>query len=326
MSRFPLWLMPLPLLAGILIWYWIWDGYRDTFVTRIEALFPGTALTSGGFPYRLEVDIAPVMIGRQDSALGVSLTADEVRINRVPWQKDRQVLGVKGPEARIDVRPLTGASISARAVDAVASLRLAPDHIARLSIVWARPQFVTGLLPGTLTAEKFESHLRETPAPASVDAPENPRLPTQAQLVLHGEQMRWNGGDPLSMRMEAEFTANGPLNSYAAWAVDGTAEMESLTLDDATGRLALIQATLVPDGKGRLRIAGTIETVCPATIRALAAGDAPPAEMRTRRPISLAFSGMLPGGIQVSPPDPTRPPPPVRGQQPPCPRFVGMAA
>lgn len=330
MTRWPLWVTLLPLVAGVLVWYWVWDGYRDAFVAQVQAVLPGATVSGGGFPYRLEAGIAPVSVRREGAALKAEVSAAELRINRVPWQKDREVLEFKGVEARIALSPLAGMHARVEAAEAVSSLRRADDRVARLSIVWAKPTLHLGFLPGALTAEKFEAHVRETPSPDSAGprtgTPSSPRLPTQAQMVLTGEGVRWSGGDPLALRMEMEFTAAQPLGSYAAWAVDGTAEMETLTLTDATGRVALIKATLVPDGAGRLRIAGTLETVCPATLRALARGEAPPVEQRARRPITMAFSGMVPGGIQLPPADPTKPPPPVRGQEPPCPAFIGAMA
>ncbi|MFN7175250.1 MAG: hypothetical protein ACK4MT_11250, partial [Thermaurantiacus tibetensis] len=100
-----------------------------------------------------------------------------------------------------------------------------------------------------------------------------------------------------------------------------TAEIRSLTLSDPTGEVARLSATLVPDGAGRLRVAGTIETVCPASVRAALEGAPPVSEQRSRRPETIAFEGLLPRDLRVAPRDPSKPPPPVRAQEPECPRL-----
>lgn len=320
---FPLWITLLPLLFGVAIWYWVWDGYRRDFAATIQQLLPGATVESGGFPYRLEVTVAPLAIGHDGTALKAKLAADSLAVNRVPWQKNRQVLNLTMPEASIGLATLAGVEARVSAPEAQASLRMADDHIARLSIVWSNPAIQTPLFSGSLAAGQFEAHLRETPTPADAAVPTSPRLPTQAQMVLSGKQVRWNGGDPVSVQIRSELTAARKIRSYAGWAANGTVEIEELSLSDGHGRVVWMTATVVPDGEGGLRIAGTLETFCPATLRALAAGETPGEEKRTRKPVFMDFSGRLPGGISLPPADATKPPPPVRGLEPSCPRLHG---
>jgi hypothetical protein len=316
--RIPLWATLIPLMLGIAVWGFIWRGYEAGFEADLRKVLPSDmAIDAAGFPYRLEARLATVKLDHRDAALQLGLAAEDATINRVPWQRDRQVITVGQSQARAALAPLAGADVAVDAPEALASLRLADGRIARLSIVWQKPAITTGLFALPVKADSFEAHLRETPADTKAAGP---RLPTQAQLVLAGTGVRFGGGAPLKLAMDSEMTGPGPITSLAGWEQGGTAEIRSATLSDATGEVARLSATLVEE-EGRLRIAGTVETVCPATVRAAFSGTGAPEEKRSRVPEKIAIQGTLPGGVTAAPRDPTRPPPPVRGQEPPCPAL-----
>jgi hypothetical protein len=316
-GRLPLWATLLPLLVGVLVWAVLWRGQAARLEDDLQRALPGTDIAVTGFPYRLEAHISPVSRRHEDTALVTALKAAEVSVNRVPWQPGRQVLNLTDSTAAIALRPLAGVSATISAAEAQASLRLEEGRIARLSGVWESPRIETGLLPPA-TAGHFEAHLRETPSAKS--APSSPRLPTQAQLVLAAKELRLGQSDPLALAFDSELTAGAPLASLAGWATGGTAEIRAATLSDRTGDVARLTATLVAEA-GALRLSGTVETVCPANVRAALAGLPPVSEKRLRKPERIALSGTLPGGIVAAPAVPGRPAGPVRGQEPPCPRL-----
>jgi hypothetical protein len=320
--RFPLWTTLIPLGVGILVWAFLWRGYEAAFEADLAKLLPpGTAIEASGFPYRLEASVAPFDVTHHDSALALVGKAAEVTVNRVPWQRDRQVVNLRDSVLEARLKPLQGAVARIESGVAQASLRTDDARIARLSIVWQKPQIQTGLFATPAVAEQLELHLRETPSKGKAPKTAGPLLPTQAQIVLAGTNMRFGSGAPLALALNADLTAAVPITSLAGWTQGGTAEIRSITLSDATGEVARLTATVVPDGDGALRVAGTIETVCPMSVRAMVGGTAPVAELRTRKPERIAFSGILPGGITAEPRDPAKPSPPVRGQEPACPRL-----
>jgi hypothetical protein len=318
--RIPLWVTLLPLIAGIAVWAFVWRGYEAGFEQDLRAVLPADAeIEAGGFPYRLEAQLGSVSLAHRDAALALDLKADGARINRVPWQRDRQVISLGASEAGAALAPIAGASVVIKAPAAQSSLRLDGPRIARLSTVWQQPVIETGLFAAPVKASVFEAHLRETPA--SGDAPQKiGRLPTQVQLVLSGTDLRFAGGAPLTFAFDAELTAPGPIRSLAGWQSSGTAEIRSVVLSDEAGEVARMSGSLVSEA-GRLNVTGMVETVCPATVRAAIAGEAAPSEMRARKPERIAVSGTLPGGLVAAPRDPTKPPPPVRGQEAACPRL-----
>jgi hypothetical protein len=317
--RIPLWATLIPLVLGIAVWAFVWRGYEAQFEADLKKVLPADrAIDAGGFPYRLEARLETLKLAHRDTALDLGLAAEDATVNRVPWQRDRQVMTAGRSQARAALTPIAGADVVVDAPEALASLRLDGPRIARLSIVWQKPAITTGLFAPAVTADSVEAHLRETPA--SDAKPAGPRLPTQAQLVLAGEAVRFGAGAPLKLALDSELTAPGPINSLAGWEKGGTAEIRSATLSDPTGEVARLSATLVADG-GRLRLAGTVETVCPATVRAAFAGTRAPPEQRSRVAERIAISGTLPGGLTAAPRDPAKPRPPVRGQEPPCPAL-----
>lgn len=323
--RIPLWATLIPLVLGVLLWAWLWRGYEARLESDLAKILPpGTAIEATGFPYRLEARIAPARAALDDVALSASVSAAEAAVNRVPWQRDRQVIAARNSDAAIALKSLPGAHVRVTAPMAQASLRLDDGRIARLSIVWDQPDLSTGLVAVPVRAGRLEAHLRETPAPAGgqpAGTAGGPTGPTQAQLVLGSPDIRFGEGAPLVFSLDSELTAAAPLTSFAGWAGGGTYEIRSATLADKTGEVARLSATLVRDAQGRLAIAGTIDTVCPASVRAAIAGEAAPVEQRTRKPERIAISGSLPGEITATARDAGKPPPPVRGQEPPCPRL-----
>jgi 1-acyl-sn-glycerol-3-phosphate acyltransferase len=319
--RVPLWLTLLPLLLFAAGWWWIWDGYRDRLVDEVAALVPPEArLESGGFPYRLEVRLTPLRLDTRDVALSFGLRADAVTLHQVPWKPEVVVANLDMPEARLVAAPLEGVSFQLSAPRAQASLRRDGERLVRLSSVWEEARIATGLLAVPLQARRFEAHLREAPA-AGAEPGAGPAGPIRAGLVLRVSGLRAGAGDPLALLLEAEVTAGTRLDSLAAWTADGTVEIRGATLADEHGEVARLEATLVPDGAGGLRLAGTITTVCPASVRAAVAADPPVSELRLRRAVSLPLSGTLPGGLAVPAASPGSPALPVRGQEPPCPRL-----
>lgn len=321
-GRLPLWSMLIPLVAGVAIWGWFWRGHAAGLEADLaRVLPPNSRIEVGGFPYRLEAQVEPVDLRVDEVALTASLKASRATVNRVPWQPERQVLNFGASVAEIALKPIQGAIARIASPEAEASLRLEQGKIARLSMLWEGADIQTGLFATPATAKHFEVHLRETPATPTAADRDNPRHPTQVQLVLTGETVRFGHGEPLELQVEAELTAAAPIRSLAGWLDGGTAEVRSASIGDATGEVARVTATLVPDGMRGLTAAGTIETVCPASIRAAIAGLPPISESRARKAETIAFSGTLPGKLVAEARDPKKPPPPVRGQEPPCPRL-----
>jgi hypothetical protein len=82
--------------------------------------------------------------------------------------------------------------------------------------------------------------------------------------------------------------------------------------------VARVKATIVPIGRSGLRLAGTIETVCPASVAAAIAAAPPVSEQRLRAPVQLAFQG-VPGAVTLAPLPADLARRAVRAQLPPCP-------
>lgn len=119
--------------------------------------------------------------------------------------------------------------------------------------------------------------------------------------------------------MPAGITAASRLASVDGWRAGGTAEINGGVLQAADGTaVAGFDATLAPLPDGRLAIAGTIDTDCPATVRALIEGGDAGREYRLRRAQRMAISGFSGGGITLGEPQGASGGP-VRSQEPPCP-------
>lgn len=324
----PLWLAFVPLALGVLAWAMLWRGYAAGLKAELRAVLPaGTMIETGGFPYRLEARIADLTLRQESGALQAMLRTSELVLNRVPWQRDRQVLVAFDPEMRLAVPALPGVFFEATAPAAQASLHLDQGSIVRLSIVWPSGVGIrSGLLPVDARAGHFEAHLRETPAEESTgesagesaDAAAGELPPTQAQIVLSGRELRFGDGAPLQLALDAELVAKAPLRSLGAWRHGGAVSITDALLSDSGGEVARFRGTIRPDGDG-LFLDGEIDTFCPATVRAAVAGERPAVEKRARRIQTLAISGRFPGGLAIPPRDESRPLPPVRGQEADCP-------
>lgn len=318
--RIPLIVTLVPLALGIGAWYLVWSGWRDRLETALRDILPAeTALSVGGFPYRLEARTGPVRLVQRDSATVATLEADWLSVHRQPWRVDRQVINLLGPRAELAIRGLAGASLALEAPSAQASLRLADGRIARASAVFEAARLAAGFLPVGVRAERFEAHVRETPATMARDG--GAALPVQAQLVVAGEELRIGAGDPVRMSAALDLAAAVPVRSVAVWLAGGTVELRELVIADREGEVARLAGTVSPGADRRLLFAGTVETVCPASVRAALVGAPPVSEKRTRKPVRFALTGVLGAAAEIEPPAPGAVAPPVRAQAPPCPRL-----
>lgn len=313
MRRVPLWVTLLPLVLGIGAYWLVWDRFADRFQADIAALLPGQPPRITGFPYRLEAEVPRPVLARDWPGLTVRLEATRAVLNRGPWRPELTVVSTEAPRVELAVPHLGGASLALSAATGLSSIHIADGSVARLSNVLTGARAALGMFPASATAGRLELHFREV----ADGAASGPRLPVRAQLVLAGEGVELAGGDPLLLAGEASLTAAAPVRSFATWAAGGTAEFR-LKLSDATGEVLAIAATAVPTGDGRLRFAGTLTTVCPASVRAAFAQASPPAERRARMPVRLAFGG-IGGSLALLGPAPH--PGPVRAQLPPCPAL-----
>lgn len=286
MKRFSLALTLLPLIAAIGLYYFAWTGWAADFRATLAPWLPGSELAIGGFPYRMETTVSRPRLAGGD-IVRLSATATRARINRGPWQPDLTVVATEAPVFTARVSPVISASLTART--ALTSVHVDGGRLVRLSTAAEAAVARLGLFPATFTAASLEVHLRERGGETA--AAGSPREAPRGQLVLAGTALRIDGGDPLTLA--ADLVATGParLTAYDRWATTGTIEV-SLTLADATGEVARVQATLIPEGRTGLRFAGTIETVCPATVAAATVHAPPPSETRLRTPLRLAFEGV----------------------------------
>ena len=317
MRRIPLWLTILPLMIGLGVYWWYWDRERDAFETSLEAVFGEGRAAVGGFPYRLEAEVAGPRI-RHDGAYRLDVEAERAVINRQPWRRSLTFARLLEPRLHWRVADLDGLGFDIASKTAQASLRLEGGRILRLSSVHEAAQLRLPFVAVPATSTSFEWHFRETPTEPDPTS-RAPTFPEQAQLVLAADALRFGKGDPLGFAAQIGITSSAPVWDLARWRRGGTVELRRLTLRDASGDVATIVATGSASLADPLRIAGTVETVCPGSIEALFAGTPMPArEYRARRPVTFSFGGtaddlrlMLPAGT------PARRP--VRAQEPPCP-------
>lgn len=315
MRRIPLWLTAVPLVIGG-VWYWhFWSGYRDRLRADIVAVVPGATTTIGGFPYRMEADVAAPVVTRS-GAIKLVVRASRALVNRGPWQPVLTVIRSDHPSVDVRIPALTGVTARLDAATGVSSLHLAGTTIARQSNVFTAARLTTGLFAASVSAASFEVHFRETRARSNEAW--SPTPPQQAQVVLTGTGVRFGNGAPLMVNGNFAVTATTRLRDFAAWADGGTVEVRALTLTDASGEVARLVASAVPIG-GTLRLTGTIFTVCPASFAAAANGTATTGESRRRSPVRLTFGG-TPGAFKLGP-LPSDAPQAVRSQLPPCPRL-----
>lgn len=320
MRRIPLWVTILPLIAGLAFYWYLWSGWARGFEAAIQPWLPDVPINASGFPYRLETEVENASFNR-DGTVRLSASAVRLRINRGPWRPELTLVQAIAPRFSAVVSPLISATVTGR--EAQVSIKVENDRLARLSAVINAAQARLGFLPVPLTADSLELHLRERDgkaAPATTNA--SPAPPPRGQFVVSGERLRIGGGDALTLAANTTVTGPARLTDYDTWATSGTLEVTSLTLADAHGEVASAQATLVPRGRLGLRFAGTVTTVCPASVAAAFAGLPASPEKRLRMPVRLAFSG-VPGAMLLEgmPADlATRP---VKAQMPPCPVMRG---
>lgn len=317
MKRLPLWATLIPLIVGLAIYWWYWDRERAAFEDRLETLF-GEGVSVNGFPYRLEADVAEPRL-RHDGEFALDVRAGRAVINRQPWRDSLSF--VRLIEPRLQWRaPALGLGFDVASGSEQASLRLDGERIARLSSVHETAELRLPFVGTPATAKSFEWHFRETPA-APDPASRAPTFPEQAQLVLAAEAVRFGQGDPLKLAAQIGLTSAAPVWDLASWRRGGTVELRRVTLSDAAGEVATLIATGSASLTAPLRIAGTIETVCPITVQAAFAGTAAPArEYRTRRPVKLGIGG-TPGNLELVLPTGGPRRMPVRAQEAPCPRL-----
>lgn len=316
MRRIPLWVTILPLIAGIGIYWFLWSGWARGFEAALQPWLPGVPVKATGFPYRLEAEVEAPSVTR-DGTVKLTASATRMRINRGPWRPELTIIQAIGPRFAAVVSPLVSASVNGR--EGQVSIKVEDGRLARLSAVVNAAEARLGFVPVPLRADSLELHLRERDAkPAAA----SPAPPPRGQFVVSGERFRIGGGDALTLAANTTITGPARLTDYDTWATSGTLEVTSLTLADAHGEVASAQATVVPRGRLGLRFAGTITTVCPASVAAAFAGAPAPSEKRLRMPVRLAFSG-VPGAVLLEgvPADlATRP---VKAQMAPCPVIRG---
>lgn len=320
MRRVPLWATLVPLIVGLAIYWWYWDRERAAFEDRLETVFGEDSVPVSGFPYRLEADVVEPRL-RHDGQYALDVRAARVVINRQPWRDSLSFAGLVEPRLQWRAPALDiGFDVASRT--AQASLRLNGGHIVRLSSVHETAELRLPFVGIPATAKSFEWHFRETPT-APDPASRAPTFPEQAQLVLAAKAIRFGQGDPLKLAAQIGLTSAAPIWDLASWRRGGTVELRRVTLSDVAGEVATLIATGSASLTEPLRIAGTIETVCPFTVQAAFAGTAAPArEYRTRRPVKLSFGG-TPGDLESLLPTGGPRRMPVRAQEAPCPRLVG---
>lgn len=312
--RIPLWLTIVPLIVALALYALLWRGWAADFEAEIKRWLPESGLEIGGFPYRLEAEAsAPVL--RFGSLFQLQLEADSALINRGPWRPNPTVVRLASPRASVSVSPAISARVQAKS--ALASINWGDGRLRRQSTIWQVATIRLGASPLSISADTLETHLREQ---AGVPVPSTaPTLAARGQLVLAGSRLRLGSGDALTMAAEVFATGASRLVDYDRWADGGTLEVTRFTLADAHGEVVSAKATMAPKGRAALYAAGTLTTVCPATVAAAFAGAAAPAEKRLRVPVRLAFQGRLDALALASLPDLARRP--RRDQAPDCPRL-----
>jgi hypothetical protein len=319
LRRIPLWVTLVPLVAGVLVYFMLWQGWARGFEAVVEDWLPEARFSVSGFPYRLEADVADAVL-QGGEAVKLSASAPRIRINRGPWQPQLTLIRAEYPRFSAIVGPGFGASIAGRS--AVTSINVAGGKLIRLSSVINAANARLGFSDVRIAADELQVHVRERFPEAAGDAGA-PTLPVRGQLVISGQRLRLDGGDALTLASDIAATGAGRLTNFADWARTGTIEVARLALADAHGEVASVKATLVPVGGTGLRMAGTIETICPASVEAAIVGVAAPArEMRLRVPVRLAFDG-VPGAVRLTGMPDNLVYRATRGQLPPCPRLRG---
>ena len=311
--RIPLWLTLVPLALAVGLYLLLWQGWARDFDSEVHDWLPATPFEVTGFPYRLEALIShPELQG--GAVVRLFASALRARINRGPWQEDLTLVGADYPRFSAIVGPGIGASFSGKS--ALTSIKVENGRLQRLSSVIEAANARLGFSPVTIAADSLELHLRERLPDART--PEAATPPPRGQLVISGQRVRFDRGDALTLAADMAVTGPDRLTAYDRWATTGTIELTRASLSDAHGEIAGIRATIVPIGRRALRFAGTIDTICPATISAAFAGKTAAPEQRLRTALRLAFEGE-PGTMRLAALPNDLGQRAVRGQLPACP-------
>lgn len=313
MRRMPLWAALLPLAAGLAAYWLYWRAEANAFRAAVQRTAPGAMI--GGFPYRIEARLPGVDLQSAHGGGIVSLRAGQTAVNRQPWRAGHVVIAAERPRLDVMLSEIAGARLAVEAPAALASLRRRQGITERLSIRFETATVWLPLAGGPFSARGFELHVRETPTKAA--GGRSPTPPAQAEARISGELER-AGGAAFTVDVPLFATAAQRIDSVAGWRRGGTIEIKDGRLLATGGEaVAGFDATLAPLSDGRIAIAGTVDTDCPETLRALLAGRAAAREFRSRRTQRLPITG-IGGALSLgAPAGPTGGP--VRSQEPPCP-------
>ena len=314
--RIPLLATLVPLIVGLLGYYYWWNGERDRFAEELgRFLGRETPVEVGGFPYRLEADFGAMALSRITPLVTLRLSVDRLAVNRAPIGRPLTVIGMGKPVAAVGLGGIAASHVRVAALTARTSLRLAPGgRIARLSTVFDQATIRAAAFAVPARADGLEVHVRETPQ-ALDPASRAPTYPEQAQVVVEAGGVRYAGGDRLGLSAQFGIDARAPLRGTRAVLAGATLELGKLQLSDAHGIVATMAATASPDSSGNVLVSGTVDTICPANVVALLAGRPGVRELRNRLPQRLSFSGPLGAVVSSAPATGV----PVRSQEPPCP-------
>jgi hypothetical protein len=257
LRRIPLWLTLVPLLAGIAVYFLMWQGWSREFENVVKDWLPEARFEVSGLPYRLEADARDAALAG-GGTIKLSASAPRIRINRGPWQPQLTIIRADYPRFSAVVGPGFGASIAGRS--ALTSINVIDGKLMRLSSVINAANARLGVADVRIAADEVQLHARERFPETAGDAGA-PTLPVRGQLVISGQRVRFDGGDALTLASETAATGAARLTNFADWARAGTIEVARLTLADAHGEVAAVKATLVPVGGTRIRMAGITATV-----------------------------------------------------------------
>jgi hypothetical protein len=319
LRRIPLWVTLVPLVVGVGIYYLLWQGWARDFSALVAEWIPEAQFSVSGFPYRLEADARNVSLAGGD-VVKLAASSPRIRINRGPWQAHLTVIAAQYPRFSAVVGPGLGASFSGKS--AMSSINVEAGKLVRLSSVIEAANARLGFTSAKITADSLELHARERFPDPAAPASAAPTQPVRGHLVVAAQRIRFDAGDALTLAGEIAVTGPARLNSFDRWVSTGTIELTRLSIADARGEVAGITATMVPIGRQGLRFAGTIETICPASVEAAFLGLPPVHEMRLRAPVRLAFDGM-PGAVRLTGMPDNLVFRATRGQLPPCPVLRG---
>ncbi len=319
--RVPLWLTLVPLAAGILVYWLLWAGWSRDFEATIKPWLPDTDLAIAGFPYRMEADVErPRLTG--GTVVKLEASATRAQINRGPWQPELTIIATQAPRFSAIVGPGIGASLSG--LTGLTSIHVLEGRLVRLSTRIEAARARLGFTSAVIGADLLELHLRETggDAAAPTGATTGPTPATRGQLVIDAQRLRLDKGDALTVKGDIDVTGAARLISFDGWASAGTIEVRNLAIADAHGEIARVAATIVPLGHNGLRFAGTVTTICPASVAAAFAGAVPVIEQRLRAAVRLSFEGVA-GAVRLAGLPDDLAARSVRSQLPACPVLRG---